>query len=1200
MSLIASNTYLKAAITTGKLIPLVGAGVSMSIKENNGNRVFPSWVELLQNAASELEPDIAVLINRLIDAGYLLKAAEKAKEHLKGERWFTFLESQFDHNLESIDQSSFELPAALWQLSSRLITLNYDRVLEHTSGSSNTKTITNSSVATLSKFLLPTDKKMIWHLHGHIDKPEELILTLDSYKDFYEQEKDYRAAMQVLKSVLATQNLFFVGCSLKDAELLAELSKQFDLFAGNTAVHFALVLQSDKELIQTILEDIKNIEILTFSDFGKPLVDTINEIASLKAVIPQLENTPTSKTPAKIANQPNQQQIAYLSAKPFGETLGDFTAVEKALKNKPPYNISSFALSLANLQSLSDVNYLVLACQFKNDKLIIENDYCGSERITLNELENNLALDALHGIIVICDQLPSHEALIGITLPIIFIPELLAVKNLNNLWFQLFKKQSFLFFEQHGLLWNTSQFILGDTLKSLNGQWLSATNKLPAELSKDEIAKFIGRKQDLEEVSRRLFQAQLHHEHLTILGTGGLGKTSLVKKLAYEYNERKLFAGGIFFIDCEHATSYKQFHRHIAEAFDLADAVDVISHINQNPALGQGQRLIIIDNAESLLLLADKNKILALVGKTNQLATLLITSRENLNVASEVTYQLRDFVADEALQLFSSKAKREFSAEEKVFLKEHILKEYLDHNPLAIALVASTMVKGKILETLRDDLKENFFKLAQQNPSYEIDVTERNIDRRNSIYNSIDYSYRQLTDSAKEALIKLSYFPDGINLEAFKKLTAQDAKARGKNPIKDFTIKELQDKSLIQTNQQHIRLHPLVTRFAKNKVNPTEEFTYLQAIFDFQLSFVSALRKLNRDYDLTKRMIARQLSQTQINNFCFMLEKLNPAFNQQDIVSFVDRVDKLLSRLEIYQILHDALKGSISLFANNAELYRYLKIALLKWRYYLGDFSAAYNELQDILPIEQWLTLDSNKPVEAITFVCAAAIYGNEGMTYEEAVYDNNQSNTWLHYPDTLSHLGVFNLKLVEVCLENKNSLYVQWANNTLELPELNQYLASLPPKAHIEIANILSLKAKLIPLEADEISKLMVVNPYTQGVKYLLHALHSENNTDAKSLFQQALSQLKHIKFAYTEALLDYATWLNAQGDADFSAIYQQGLILAKQYHYRFLKHGFLQLTSAIKTPYNETDYPLPNGEDFSAYIELSIKDCKKANKLK
>lgn len=1199
MSSIASNAYLKTAITTGKLIPLVGAGVSMSIKDNNGDSVFPSWIKLLQNAAMLLNTEDAELVNQAIEAGMLLDAAQEAKKHLLGNRWYQFLESQFNPDLIKCDSSSFELPKALWQLSNRFITLNYDNVLEHTSEASNTKIITNSSSVMLNTFRSTTEPKMIWHLHGHIDNPEELILTFDSYEHFY-VEKQYQAAMLVLKSVLATQSLLFVGCSLRDAELLAELSKQFELFAGNTEVHFALVHQKEERLIKLKLKDIKNIEILTFSDFGQPLVDTINEIASLKAVIPQLENTPTSKTLAKIVNQPNQQQIAYLSAKPFGETLGDFTAVEKALKNKPPYNISSFALSLANLQSLSDVNYLVLACQFKNDKLIIENDHCGSERITLNELENNLALDALQGIIVICDQLPSREALSSITLPIIFISELLAVKNISSLWFQLFKKQSFVFFEQHGLLWNTSQFILDNTLTSLNGQWQSATSKLPAELSKDEIAKFIGRTQDLEEVSRKLFQAQLHHECLTILGTGGLGKTSLVKKLAYEYNERKLFPSGVFFIDCEHATSYQQFHRHIAEAFDLADAVDVIAHLNQNPALGQGQRLIIIDNAESLLLLADKTKILALVGKTNQLATLLITSRESLNIVSEATYQLRDFVADEALQLFASKAKREFSAEETVFLKEHILKEYLDHNPLAIALVASTMVNGKKLETLRDDLKINFFELARQNPSYEIVATERNIDRRNSIYNSIDYSYRQLTDSAKEALIKLSYFPDGINLEAFKKLTAQDAKARGKTPIKDFTIKELQDKSLIQTNQQHIRLHPLVTRFAKNKVNPTEESSYLQAIFDFQLSFVRALNKLDCDYDLTKRMLAIKLSHTQINNFCFLLEKLNPAFNHQDIVSFVDGVNQLLSTLEIYQVPHDALKCSINLFANNTELHRFLKVTLLKWQYYLGDFAAAYTELQHILPVQQWLTLDSNKQIEKVTFNFAAMIYSNEGMAYEDAVYRKNQSSTYLNYQNSRSYIGIFNLKLVQVCLEDSTSLYVKWATNTLELLELNRFLASLPSKAHSEIAKILSLKAKLTHLETDEIDNLVAVNPYTQGVKYFLHALHSENNTDAKSLFQQALSELKHIKFAYTEALLEYATWLNTQGDADFAAIYQQGLTLAKQYHYRFLQHGFLQLTSVIKTPYNETDYLLPNGEDFSAYIELSIKNCKKENKLK
>lgn len=331
-----------------------------------------------------------------------------------------------------------------------------------------------------------------------------------------------------------------------------------------------------------------------------------------------------------------------------------------------------------------------------------------------------------------------------------------------------------------------------------------------------------------------------------------------------------------------------------------------------------------------------------------------------------------------------------------------------------------------------------------------------------------------------------------------------------------------------------------------------------------------------------------------------MLEKLSPAFDQQDIVNFIRDIDVLLSSLDIYQIPYDALKCSINLFANNAELHRYLKTVLLRWQYYLGDFSAAYTELQDVLPVEQWLSLDGKKLIELVTFISAGVIYNNEGMVYEVAVYNKSHSFSWRNYHDTLSKIGVFNLKLAQVCLQDDNSLYVKWVTNTLELQELNWYLASLPPTAHIQIANILSLKAKLIRLEADEISKIVVVNPYTQGVKYLLHALHSENNTDAKSLFQQALPQLEHIKFAYTGALLDYATWLNTQGDADFAAIYQQGLTLAKQYHYRFLQYGFLQLTSAIKTPYIEADYPLPNDEDFSAYTELSIKYCKKVNKPK
>jgi hypothetical protein len=485
--------------------------------------------------------------------------------------------------------------------------------------------------------------------------------------------------------------------------------------------------------------------LFTFSDFGQPLVDTIKEIVALKAVTSPLKNTETPKTSQTIDDKP---KIAYLSAKPFGLNLGDFPAIENELKKNPPYNIESFTLSLENLQSLSEFNYLVLACHIKNDKLIIENEWCGSERITLAELEENIDLDELKGIIIICDQLPSQEALTNVNIPIMFVPDLSSGKKLKNLWFQLFKKQSFLTFVDSCMLLNISQFDFGEKVKSLDGQFKSKVVKLPAEISKDEVAKFIGRNQDIEEVSRKLFESKIQNECLTILGAGGLGKTSLVKKLAYEYNERGLFDRGITFIDCENLTSYQQFHRHIAGAFELEDAIDVIEHICENPEFQQGERLIIVDNAESLLLLNDKNKILSLIGKTNELATLIMTSRESLSIPSESVYQLRDFVAKEALKLFESKAKRQFSETDRQFLKEHILKEYLDHNPLAISLIASALVKGKNLKQLRADLKTNFFNIENDQKNI-IQPEDRNIDRRSSIYNSIDYSYKMLADQSK-------------------------------------------------------------------------------------------------------------------------------------------------------------------------------------------------------------------------------------------------------------------------------------------------------------------------------------------------------------------------------------------------------------------------------------------------------------------
>lgn len=1195
MTTIPYQDYLKSTLENGTLLPLIGAGVSMSIKDKKGDMIFPSWKELLANAAKEATADDKVIIDIFIKQNRLHDAAKEARRSLKGNTWYTFLKSQFNPELDDCDADSFALSKSIWKLNNQLITLNYDRILEHSSGTSTTSILRNSSPEQLTQMQSPSTEKMVWHLHGHIDEPAKLILTPDSYGQLYEEseENNYKAAIQVLKTVLSTRSLLFIGCSLSDIELLEKLNDQYKLFKGNTNIHFALVHENEENSIKERLKNFETIELITFPEFGQQQVDVINQIVALKS------DVEPKKLEAVVEPQKAQPKIAYLSAKPFGQKLGNFTGVEKILRKTPPFDIDSHVLSVEQLQSLNGYQYLAIACHIKNDKLVVENEWCGSERISIEEFEANLDLDDLKGIIIICDELPSSSALDNTDLPILFIAELSTkLSNIKNLWFQLFKKQSLISFKDNCLLANKNDFKLEIKVARLNGLCLSKPIKLPSEISKDEVVKFIGRQQDIEECSRKLFNAKDQSECLTILGAGGLGKTSLVKKLAFEYNDRKLFNKGVTFIDCEHFESYQQFHRHVASAFELESVVSVIDHITENTDFQDGDRLVIIDNAESLLILDDKAKILSFIGKVNEFATLVITSRESLNIASESTYQLRDFVAEEAFLLFESKANRKFSDYEEMYLKEHILKEILDHNPLAISLVAGSLIQGKDLTDLKKELDDNFFELTQKEQQNFSKPEERNIDRRDSIYNSIDYSYKALHRQHKEALIKLSYFPDGIDLENFKKLTEKDAKARGKAPIKDATIKVLQNKSLVQTSNQFIRLHPLVARFAKNKINDQEEASYIKAIFDYQFSFVNALYEMSLSDDLAQQAKVQLMTYRQVRNLCLIIEKLNITFDDTIIIKYVTKLSSLLGALETFIEIYNALSKSVERFESNEKLHKYLSIVLLVNEYFLGNFERAYEKLLILLPQAEWLALDNSNYIEQAIFHSASNIYGNEGKELDIAIWIENNEKQSRFYFNELCSLGFFQLDYASLCVQNRNSLYVKWALGKLKQKEFEHVLKHIHPKAHIQIAHMLTLKAKLTPLTKNEISKLVVVNPYTKGIKYLLNGMFNEDRSAAQALFKKAIPELKHIKYAYTEALLEYATWLKRYGMTEFDNVYCEGLESAKKHHFRFLQHNFLNLTAEEKIPYSEADYPLPNGECFSNTIQKSINFCKKVNK--
>ena len=109
----------------------------------------------------------------------------------------------------------------------------------------------NANIGKLAEFTRNGLQDMLWHLHGKIDAPVHMVLTPQSYHRLYQEDAEghYQGALAKFKGLMSDKILLFIGCSLDDAELLAELANQHKLFDGNVGPHYALVHEKHHQQI---------------------------------------------------------------------------------------------------------------------------------------------------------------------------------------------------------------------------------------------------------------------------------------------------------------------------------------------------------------------------------------------------------------------------------------------------------------------------------------------------------------------------------------------------------------------------------------------------------------------------------------------------------------------------------------------------------------------------------------------------------------------------------------------------------------------------------------------------------------------------------------------------------------------------------------------------------------------------------------
>ncbi len=356
---------------------------------------------------------------------------------------------------------------------------------------------------------------------------------------------------------------------------------------------------------------------------------------------------------------------------------------------------------------------------------------------------------------------------------------------------------------------------------------------LPAQLTP-----FVGREADIGQLGKMISDPSCRC--ITLVGPGGIGKTRLTIQAAA--NNLDGFKHGVAFIPLAAVDTFVGVIPAITNAINLpiygpGDPHDVLlSYLHEK------QMLLVLDNVEQLLVTGiSKNCFIELLIDILQRApgvTLLITSREAINLQEEWIYEVRGlpfpeasategFEGYDAIALFYQRARRvhpSFVLDTENSSDVARICRLVDGMPLAIELAAMwirTLTPFEIAEEIAKGL--DFL-----SSSYG-DIPERH----RSIRVVFDHSWDFISADEQQALARLSVFRGGFQRQAAEKVAGATLSI----------LSMLVNRTLLQrTGAGRYELHELVRQYCAVRLSatPQEKFVTQERHYSFYLELAEA------------------------------------------------------------------------------------------------------------------------------------------------------------------------------------------------------------------------------------------------------------------------------------------------------------------------------------------------------------------------
>lgn len=1165
---------IQEKLEKNNIIIFAGSGLSKSLGLPDWNNMVIQTIKNLNKP--NLTPFINLLENQTMQALEVLEYLRKDKEEIH-----KYIRTKF-----KVEQNrNLQLHEKLLKLSNnKIITTNYDDAFELASKNEiiPSKPTSKYTINEINK----NTEGFIFKLHGSFDEPDNCIIFKDDYEKLYATQNN-EAGPEKLKSLFANSTFLFVGFGFNDPDIDLIFDKMNKTFGGFNK-HFIVTPDPSRfekyEFLQPIeLEDYSHLE------------SKIDELIKIKHEI-----SPTKLNDSKtIFNlDSSTKKIAILYPDIIDQNYADEYKATITLFENIDADILIGHLNLDTLNLVDDYDLLI----------IISNIYKGNIYVEDKNLKNILI-----SIDDITDNIPNSN------IPLLLLTnEKIDISNTNHPIINIFdyKNQTIKRF-LHKIL-TEKTFIFNDTKINKNSlEWIIQLGKGKAtksnfygnnrnlDIGKKCLSEVIGRIEEQSSLVTRFSLINKSNKILNIKASGGLGKTTLVKKISYELYNRGHYKNGVNFKSCEKVKSFDDFEELVIEGFNLTDIVNFREHLIENYSNEKIDLLLILDNFETVinnLIVEDYGRVIELLEFVSDYSNLVITSRDIIgNNEFEEVFTLTPMTTDDALQLFKENYKKNqnYSPQEIKILRQEILEDLLANNPLAIKLVTTSRPVMRI-EQLRDQIKDNFF--ASINEEYS-DVfknnADLNIERSKSIFQSINYSYSFLNARQKLAFQLLSLFPDGINLSDFKKCFKKN---KSNNSISDNEIKQLENKSLLENYNGILQLQPIIRRFADFQFNKHKDNKERYCVDAY--SYNSYILEILIDILKTKsKSRALNLFAQVKNNLLLVLEYIpfikidenGSVPKKQYLLNYVYDLEDFLTNGKNLSYFENNLTNLIEYFEEVKFSRELIDVIIHRANYYQNEFDYSYIEMTKMLSVQQMeeRNYKNEEDNEQNWKDLIMKIHSMEGFTisFLKSLIKNKTYNRILY--SEYHYLGLENISFIKI-----NSLFYYSENlvrnNSLNIDELVADIDNLYMEEHLQIMQCTYTLSKVKKLPLKNIKKLVVTNPYTRGLKNLMFAFNTDIKEDKLEYFKTALNNLKHIKYYYLEALYYYSKFLKDIKSELYNETVLKGLELSQQYKYQYLDHLFNNLFLDQNNTYSFSYdyYELSGLED---YINKHKEELKK-----